>query len=55
MFSYRDLWLVEVFVDVARSGSFAQTARNLHMAPSRVTEAVQRLEQKLSMRCIVRT
>ncbi|WP_026597370.1 LysR family transcriptional regulator [Methylobacterium sp. 77] len=46
---------MEVFVQVARTGSFAAAARALRQTPSAVSRAVARIEARVGTRLIVRT
>ncbi|NEU13540.1 LysR family transcriptional regulator [Methylobacterium sp. BTF04] len=46
---------MEVFVQVARRGSFAAAAKALRQTPSAVSRAVARIEARLGMRLIQRT
>ena len=46
---------MRVFAKVAETGSFAQTARLLHMSPPAVTRAVAALEETIGARLLIRT
>ncbi|GJE15676.1 LysR family transcriptional regulator [Methylobacterium marchantiae] len=46
---------MEMFVQVARSGSFAAAAKALRQTPSAVSRAVARIEARIGTRLIVRT
>lgn len=51
-----DRWqTMRVFAKVAETGSFAQTARLLHMSPPAVTRAVAALEEAIGARLLIRT
>lgn len=51
-----DRWqAMRVFVKVAETASFAETARHLHMSPPAVTRAVAGLEEAIGARLFVRT
>ncbi len=51
-----DRWqAMRVFVRVAETGSFAETARHLHMSAPAVTRAVAALEDLIGIRLFVRT
>lgn len=51
-----DRWqAMRIFVKVAETGSFAETARALHMSPPAVTRAVAALEEAIGARLFVRT
>lgn len=51
-----DRWqAMRVFVKVAETKGFAETARHLHMSPPAVTRAVAALEEMIGARLLVRT
>lgn len=51
-----DRWqAMRIFAKVAETGSFAETARHLHMSPPAVTRAVAGLEDLIGARLLVRT
>ena len=47
--------LLEVFVQVAELGSFSQAAQRLYITPSAVIQQVNRLEDELGVRLLLRS
>jgi DNA-binding transcriptional LysR family regulator len=51
-----DRWqAMRIFVQVAETGSFAQTARLLHISPPAITRAISALEDQIGVRLLNRT
>ena len=47
--------LLEVFVQVAELGSFSKAAQRLYITPSAVIQQVNRLEDELGVRLLLRS
>ncbi len=48
-------WAMELFTRVAGSGSFSGAARDLDLTPSAVARAIDRIEERLGVRLLIRT
>lgn len=49
------LSLIRAFVEVARTGSFAAAARNLHASRSNISKQVSALERELGVQLLLRS
>ena len=51
-----DRWqAIKIFVRVAETSGFAETARQLHLSPPAVTRAISALEDEVGVRLLTRT